>query len=160
MHVREAMAGEWEIYRDLRLRALADAPDSFRTLYEERVEAPESEWRESFERVLADDHMVTFFAETDEPVGISFARVADGQLQIFAMWVDPDARSLGLGRALLDAAFLWGKVRGARSARLAVTIGNDAGEHLYAKAGFEPTGETEPLREGSELSCAWLERSL
>jgi ribosomal protein S18 acetylase RimI-like enzyme len=160
MHVREAKPGEWEIFRELRLRALEDDPDSFRARYEERVDAPESEWRESFERVLRDDHMVTFFAETDQPAGMSFARVSDGQLQIFGMWVAPEARGQGLGRALLDAAFLWGKVRGAASARLAVTIGNDAGEYLYAKAGFEPTGETEPLREGSELSCAWLERSL
>ena len=160
MHVREARSGEWEVFRDLRLRALKDDPDSFRTLYEERIDAPDEEWRESFQRVLDDDRMVTFFAETDQPAGMSFARVVDGQLQIFGMWVAPDARGQGLGRALLDAAFLWGKVRGAASARLAVTIGNDAGESLYAKAGFEPTGETEPLREGSELSCAWLERSL
>lgn len=158
--MREAESGEWEVFRDLRLRALKDDPDSFRTRYEERVEAPDSEWRDAFDRVLNDDHMVTFFAETDEPAGMSFARVVDGQLQIFGMWVAPEARGTGLGRALLDAAFLWGRVRGAGSARLAVTIGNDAGEHLYAKAGFEPTGETEPLREGSELSCAWLERSL
>ncbi len=160
MHVREALAGEWEVFRDLRLRALRDDPDSFRTLYEERVDAPDSDWREGFERVLNDDHMVTFFAETDEPAGMSFARISDGRLQIFGMWVAPEARGQGLGRALLDAAFLWGKVRGAASARLAVTIGNDVGEQLYAKAGFEPTGESEPLREGSDLTCAWLERSL
>ena len=160
MHVREARSGEWEVFRDLRLRALKDDPDSFRTLYEERVDVPDSDWREGFERVLHDDNMVTFFAETDEPAGMSFARISDGQLQIFGMWVAPAARGQGLGRALLDAAFLWGKVRGASSARLAVTIGNDVGEQLYAKAGFEPTGESEPLREGSELSCAWLERSL
>lgn len=160
MRVREAQRGEWEIYRRLRLQSLDESPDAFRTLHAERVGVPDEEWEQGYEQGVAADHFVTFFAEAPEPVGITMAMIEDGVLQIFGMWIDPEARDQGLGRGLLDAVFTWGKIRGARAARLAVTIGNDVGEHLYARAGFEPTGETEPLRDGSELSCAWLERPL
>ena len=160
MRVREATSGEWELYRDLRLSALKDSPDSFRTMYHERVDVPEDEWRDQYERGVAADEFVTFFAEAEEPVGMTGAMIREGRLDIFGMWVAPEARGIGFGRALLEAAFTWGKIRGAGSARLAVTIGNDIGGRLYANAGFEPTGETEPLRDGSELTCAWLERPL
>ena len=160
MRVREAKSGEWELYRDLRLSALEDSPDAFRTLYAERIDVPEDDWREQYERGVAADGFVTFVAEADQAVGMTMAMIRDGRLDIFGMWVAPEARGIGFGRALLEASFTWGKIRGAQSARLAVTIGNDIGERLYANAGFEPTGETEPLRDGSELTCAWLERPI
>lgn len=160
MQVREARSDEWQVYRSLRLRALEESPDSFRVLYEERVDVLDEEWANGYQKTVQADDLVIFFAELDEPVGMTMARVEDHELQIFGMWVEPDARDRGLGRALIEAAFIWGKVRGASSARLAVTVGNDTGEHLYARAGFEPTGETEPLRPGSNLVCAWLERPI
>lgn len=160
MQIREARLDEWETYRDLRMAALADAPDSFRTTVVDVSDRTDDEWRSSHERAVQADDMVPFFAMDDEPVGMALARIDGTQLQIFGMWVAPQARGKGLGRALIDATFAWGKVRGATSARLGVTIGNGGGERLYTRAGFEPTGETEPLRDGSELTCAWLERSL
>ena len=128
--------------------------------FEAWVDVADDVWQDQFERGVAADEFVTFFAEDDAPVGMTGAMIRDGHLNIFGMWVAPEARGLGFGRALLEAVFTWGKIRGAGSARLAVTIGNDIGGRLYANAGFEPTGETEPLRDGSELMCAWLERPL
>ena len=160
MRVREAEFDEWETYRHLRMAALAGSPGSFRTLLEDVADRPDSEWAAQHEASVRADDRVSFFAETDRPVGVSFSRLEGEQLHIYPMWIEPEARGLGLGRAMIDAAFAWGKVRGATSARLAVTIGNDEGERLYVRTGFEPTGETEPLRDGSDLSCAWLERSI
>jgi GNAT superfamily N-acetyltransferase len=160
MQVREARADEWDAYRSLRLRALLDSPESFRVLYDERIDIPDEEWEAAHRRAVAADDLVILFAELDELVGMSTARIVDSELQIFGMWVAPEEQGRGLGRALIDASFVWGKIRGATSARLAVTVGNDFAERLYAHAGFEPTGETEPLREGSDRLCAWLERPL
>ena len=70
------------------------------------------------------------------------------------------SRRLEVGRALVKHAFDWGIEHGAGRARLAVTIGNEPAEQLYTTAGFTPTGETEPLREGSDLVVTWLETPL
>ena len=160
MRVREARADEWAHYKRLRLRALEDSPDSFRVTFDESVRKADSDWAEQLAATVAHDEAATFFAEIEEPVGITYASIRDRQLRVAAMWVAPEARGLGFGKALLEAALAWGKVRGVTSARLAVTIGNDGGERLYTAAGFEPTGETEPVRDGSDLNCAWLERPL
>ena len=81
-------------------------------------------------------------------------------VSIGGMWVRPASRRLGVGRALVKHALDWGIEHGAGRARLAVTIGNEPAEQLYTTAGFTPTGETEPLREGSDLVVTWLETPL
>jgi hypothetical protein len=43
---------------------------------------------------------------------------------------------------------------------LSVTDGNARAESLYASVGFERTGETEPLRAGSSLRNAKMEKRL
>ena len=76
------------------------------------------------------------------------------------MWVDPEARGRGVGRALLEAAEAWGRDRGCTAASLSVTAGNSPAERLYRQAGYEPTGESEPLRDGSTLSCVRMAKQL
>jgi ribosomal-protein-alanine N-acetyltransferase len=50
------------------------------------------------------------------------------------------ARRRGLGRALLDAAIVEARARGARTMFLEVAAGNAAGRALYAGAGFVESG--------------------
>jgi GNAT superfamily N-acetyltransferase len=50
--------------------------------------------------------------------------------------VDPTKRRRGCGRALLDAARLWGRTRGARQLVLTVWEGNGEAERFYAKLGY------------------------
>ncbi len=45
MRVRRADEDEWEHIRDIRLRALLDAPDAFGSTFEGEAEDGESEWR-------------------------------------------------------------------------------------------------------------------
>ena len=95
-------------------------------------------------------------------LGQAFSRLSeDGStVHIFAMWVAPEARGQGVGRALLGAAEAWGRDRGVARGYLAVTAGNSAAERLYTRAGYEPTGDREPLREGSDLECVWMAKPL
>lgn len=162
MLVRPMTAENWEKSLELRLRALADAPDSFRqTLEEEQLRT--EEWAEMAQRTVEHPDVESWLAEVDgAEVGVAFSRVReDGTtLGISAMWVAPEARGLGVGRALLDAAEDWGRQRGCAAASLSVTAGNSAAEELYRSAGYEPTGECEPLREGSSLECVQLAKEL
>jgi ribosomal protein S18 acetylase RimI-like enzyme len=70
---------------------------------------------------------------------------------LYALWVAPDARRLGVGYGLVDAICSWARDRGAAHIELSVTVGNDGATRLYQRMGFEDTGEREPLRAGSPL---------
>lgn len=162
MIVRAATEEDWEESIELRLRALADAPDSFRrTLAEAREQA--ALWPELARQAAADPGQEGWLAEDDGvPVGQAFSRLSeDGTtVHIYAMWVAPEARGRGVGKALLEAIEAWGRDRGSRRGYLAVTAGNAAAEGLYRGAGYEPTGDREPLREGTDLECVWMAKPL
>ena len=59
------------------------------------------------------------------------------------MYVTPDARSRGLGRALVDAATAHARALGVESLHLSVTDAHPAAKRLYETAGFVQWG-TEP----------------
>jgi ribosomal protein S18 acetylase RimI-like enzyme len=75
------------------------------------------------------------------------------------MWVAPDARGTGAGKALVHAVVAWAADRGAERLTTSVTEGNAAAAALYAAAGFCDTGRREPLGH-SEAVVAVLERRL
>ncbi len=52
LKIRTFAAQEWEIYKDLRLRALADAPSAFGSTFAEEHKRPDSEWANRLARVL------------------------------------------------------------------------------------------------------------
>jgi ribosomal protein S18 acetylase RimI-like enzyme len=78
---------------------------------------------------------------------------------LYAMWVAPDARGTGAGKALVHAVVAWAADRGAERLTTSVTEGNAAAAALYAAAGFCDTGRREPLGH-SEAVVAVLERRL
>jgi GNAT superfamily N-acetyltransferase len=161
--VRPLLAEEWSLYRDLRLGSLHDAPDAFRSTYDDESALPEARWRSRLQETAADPLREVLIAEVDgEPAGITVCALDEGQplLRIFAMWVARRARRRGAGAALLEEALRWGAGWGAERARLAATIGNEPAEALYLEAGFTPTGEREPLREGSSAVIAWMDKPI
>ena len=102
-------------------------------------------------------------AEDDgEAVGMLFGRLNPDQdlLSVGAMWVAPQARRLGIGRELLDAALEWARGEDAKVAELWVTEGNSAAESFYRRAGFKPTTDAQPLRDNSSLTVRRLKSDL
>ena len=149
--IRELGEQEWELLRELRLRALRESPDAFSPLAEDVAREPDDYWRRGA-RMLASEHARLFVAERDgAAVGLVSATAAAGTGYIGAMWIDPAARGGGLGRALLGSACAWLRARGCAPLALTVTETNAAAIALYESAGFQLTGESEPLREGSPL---------
>lgn len=162
--VRPLAADEWRIWRDLRLRALGDAPDAFMGTLEDEAARPDSFWQEVVAATAAHPRGNLWVAEdeTGAPAGMAFGRVdpdIEG-LHIFAMWVDPTHRGSGHAGALLDAVLAWGREAGAERVDLWVTEGNQPAETLYARAGFRPTRDRGPLRAGSDRTVVRLERPL
>jgi ribosomal protein S18 acetylase RimI-like enzyme len=153
--VRRFATREWPIYRELRLRALADSPDAFgRTLAEEEGRS-DSDWASRLASAEDDHQSVALIAEVGaEAAGLAWGRVEAHEPEVahvYQMWVAPELRGLGAGRLLLDEVVTWARELNAREVVLGVTSGDTPATRLYARAGFVPFGELTPIRPGS--SC-------
>lgn len=160
--VRRIRPDEAGTLRSLRLASLDDAPDAFGRTYAEEAAYPDEYWDERARTAATDADRATFFAEVGgEPVGMAgFGFAPDGTAALWGMWVRPDARRLGAGRALVDTIVEWAAGTTATSVSLTVTEGNAAAINLYESCGFADTGQREPLREGSPMSTLWMRREL
>lgn len=149
---------DWERWRALRLRALADAPTAFASsLAKERAFA-EQDWRA---RLAAGPRLIAHHDGAD--VAIAGAHFGDGPAlpQVHGMWVHPDWRGHRLGARLLDAIADWMRTHGHRHLRLWVMPDNDAARILYGRGGFVPEPDPPKPAPGScELAMVLdLERS-
>jgi ribosomal protein S18 acetylase RimI-like enzyme len=162
--VREIKTDDWELMRDVRLAALAEAPYAFGSSYAEEVAFSEEQWRGRIS-----ERAVTFFAHEESadaasagkaPAGLVAVYVEDGAAELVSMWVHPAARGLGAGKALVEAAAAWAKAHGFGTLSLWVTESNTSASRLYDQRGFKPTGERQPLPSDPALAEIRMSRTL
>jgi ribosomal protein S18 acetylase RimI-like enzyme len=158
--VRRLGAGEVDLLRAVRLRALGDAPMAFgSTLAREQGYEPDR-WERWAAASASGEQQAIFIAEPSAGMACGVIDEEDPALaHLYAMWVAPEARGSGAGKALLDAVVGWATDRGAERLTTSVTDGNAAAAGLYARAGFADTGRREPLGH-SDGVVAVLERPL
>ncbi len=151
------------MWRQLAITAATDSPDAFRPTLEENLAYTDQMWADLIDSTVRHPRGALWIAEyDDEPVGMVFARVDEDYAvaNLGAMWVAPHARRSGLGSALLAAVMQWAAERGAGSVELGVSEGNTAAMRLYQQHGFESTDETQPLREGSQVTVRTMRAEL
>lgn len=137
--VRLLAPDDWQDYRDIRLRALADSPDAFASTLARESTFDEGDWR------LRLSQRVVVVLTDGEPVSVGGLFVdPDGQAWLWGMWTDPGHRRRGHARRVMAAV-----VPEDRSVRLDVNLANSAARAAYERYGFVSTGELEPLRPGS-----------
>jgi len=149
MDIRRIRAHEGPRLRELRLRALAEAPQAFgSTLAEERARPPEH-WEERARTASAGESAVLFVAEEDDRwyglVGGFVHRDYPHITRLVSMWVDPSKRGAGIGTALVDEVIGWSRDRGAACVQLWVTDCNKRARALYVRNGFAATHHAKPL---------------
>jgi ribosomal protein S18 acetylase RimI-like enzyme len=153
--VRRLRPDEWRAYRDLRLRALGDSPDAFGSVLDVDRQRTDAEWAERLASAADPRWNLPLAAEEgDALVGLAWGRIHPAEPEtahLFQMWVVPESRGLGVGAMLLDAVVAWAREVKARRVVLSVTCGDTAARRLYERAGFTPSGDPEPLRDGSPL---------
>jgi GNAT superfamily N-acetyltransferase len=155
--IRTLRPGDWTIYRDLRLAALADSPQAFGSTLAEESKRPDDAWaaRLAAPALGAYRQGWPFIAVLDgTPVALAWVKldVPDAPTaSLYQVWVAPQARGRGVGAALLDAAITWARERRATALHLGVTAGDGAAMRLYRRAGFVDVGAPVP-RAGTELS--------
>jgi GNAT superfamily N-acetyltransferase len=106
--VRRIRAGEGQIFRDLRLTALKESPAAFSSTYASAVGRRWESWRDQADSASSGTERCTFIAFADRtPVGIASAyrdSAEADEREVLQFWVNPDWRSRGVGRELLEAS--------------------------------------------------------
>ena len=162
MTVRRLRPGEAMLFKDLRLRALADAPTAFAHTHAEISAKPDTYWDAMTASVTGRN--VMFVAEADgRAIGMAFGifqRDRPDVPHVGGMWVDPAARAAGVGRALTAAVLDWAREGGFPRVGLWVTEGSVPAVALYERMGFEPTGRRDRHPYGPDLSIVEMEQAL
>ncbi|WP_109485247.1 GNAT family N-acetyltransferase [Occallatibacter savannae] len=135
------------VFKEARLRALADSPTAFSSTYARESQFPDEEWRRRAERCSDDGKDAMFMAfEGGAVCGIAGTlrdtQIA-GRAQLVSMWVDPAYRRAGVGRMLVHAVVEWNRDRDVREIVLMVTDVNEGAIAFYERLGFVKTGLTE-----------------
>lgn len=97
---------DWQLYRDLRLRALKEEPQAFGSTYEENAKHSDKFWKDRLIDTLTKDTQWLVFAKSSETlVGMVGAFVKDDPTvaHLIAMYVIPEFREAGVGKILMHA---------------------------------------------------------
>ncbi len=145
MIVLQVLASDdWPLWRELRLRALAEAPYAFGSRLDDWETADEERWCERLD--LADSRNL-IARMGGAPVGMATGVVVDGVYELISMWVAPEARGVGVGNALVAGVCEWARERGAREVRLDVVQTNAHAIALYVRHGFVDVGPSRDVGE-------------
>ena len=137
--IRRLTPGDVYRFREIRLRALAAHPGAFGTTVEEEAAKPFAHLAE-----LLSAHAIFGGFDAEALVGIAAFRPYPNQKErhkgtLWGMYVEPAARSSGLGGALVDAVldYARGKVI---QVHLVVGRENEGARRLYESRGFSSYG--------------------
>lgn len=147
--VRRLRADEALSYREIRLAALADTPEAFSSTHADESARPMASWLDRAATGATSDVSAIFVAEeSDNWIGLVGGHREEPDstsVQLVSMWVAPEARGRGLGRALTEAVLGWAGDIGVHEVQLWVMTGNDPALALYESVGFETDGTYQAL---------------
>jgi GNAT superfamily N-acetyltransferase len=109
IEVRQLAVADWELWREVRLAALADAPEAYSATLAEWVAADDDRWRA---RITDVPYNAVAFVD-GAPVGQASGTAPrdTGETELISMWVAPTARGCGVSDALIDAVVAWAETQ-------------------------------------------------
>lgn len=135
------------VFKEVRLRALQDAPNAFGSTYVRESQFTDDEWKRRAARWSGESGIGFLARENGAACGIAGAFLHPDDLtraQLVSMWTAPSHRQRGVGRMLIDEVFAWARLRGAAHLDLYVVSSNEPAQHFYQRLGFARTGRTQP----------------
>lgn len=143
--IRQLEADDWQLLRDVRLRALTSDPDAFLTTHAEAAQSTEELWRT---RAAVRVDGAAFVLDHDgRGEGLVSCFVADDPSTVFlvGMWVAPAWRGTGVARGLVERVVDWARAHGAERVCLSVEPHNVRAARLYEKCRFVETSDPPKL---------------
>jgi GNAT superfamily N-acetyltransferase len=140
--VRAPRPDEWELWKELRLRALRDTPLAFLETIERAEAHPDAVW---ISRVAPSEVRDAVVAVADDGtwVGQMVLLRDPPPPTLVGVFVDPRHRGDGTARLLLEALVGRARATGASAMRLQVGETNDRARRFYERMGFVATGDVE-----------------
>lgn len=141
LDIRLLKPADWRVLRDIRLRALIDAPDAFTAHYLDEQRVSDDQWRQ---RLRTDFWVVA----AERGVGIGMAGLVghpEEPEHIESIWVAPTHRNQGVFRSLLGKLTQIAREVQLSELKLWVLEDNLLAWCAYRRLGFVWTGEREPI---------------
>ena len=142
--VRLLVENEWQLYRDVRLAALRDAPEAFRARFEDEASYDDDFWCERMRRA----HRIVAERE-NELVGLVCLGLHNEDPQtgeVFGLWTAPSVRGQHVARDLVATARQKAAEDHRRLLYFWVVSDNASAVGFAANFGFRPTSERRPVR--------------
>lgn len=137
--VRRLTESDARAYRDIRLEALEEYPETFQATYESAMDLP-------LEAYAVRLQMYALFGGFvgDELKGfLGFTPLRNPKIAhkgvLWGMYVKPDARGTGLAEAMVEAALNYARDH-VEQVLISVIADNERARRFYEKMGFEPYG--------------------
>lgn len=135
---------EWQLYREVRLAALADAPEAFVARHEDEAACGEDFWRDRMVRA----HRIVAERE-GKPVGLVGLGLHDGEpesAEVFGLWTAPTVRGQHVARDLVATAARQASRDGGRFLYFWAVSDNASAVGFASSFGFRPTSKRRPVR--------------
>lgn len=149
LRIERVRREDHEVYRTVRLAALADTPSAFGSTLAGESALDEAAWLDRAVGSASGSTRALFLARQGADVvglGGGYRDQPDAaSVEVFSVWTSPEVRRQGVGALLVATIIDWARATGASSVGLWVTEGNAAAIGLYDKLGFRPTGERQRL---------------
>jgi ribosomal protein S18 acetylase RimI-like enzyme len=149
MYIRQFTQEDASEYWALRLRSLKECPEAFGASYEEEKDKPLSSIAQRLKessKLTDSECIMGCFDEEHRLIGmVGLFREHREKLRhkatIYAMYVMPEARLKGVGKALvMEAINRAKKMKGLEQVNLGVVVTNVEARKLYRNCGFEVYG--------------------
>ena len=151
--VKRIQDGELELYKQIRLASLKDAPYAFETTYESALQRTDEMWRERVINTVQGTDEAIFFAFSDDlAIGIAALIRMKGQAEagvLMQVWASPDHRGTSVAWDLMDAIFHWAGENNFHRIIAGVTNLNARALRFYTRYGFSMIEESAQSDPGS-----------
>ncbi len=158
--IRTVHHDESAALRELRLRALADAPGAFASTLADEAQLDDDHWR----RLAAGDQgTIVIAADGERWVGMAAGRWFAGErgiAQLWGLWVDPTALGTRTGAALVAAVRAWAAAHGAAFLRLGIIEPGDDLRRFYERLGFVALDDPAPMRSDPDRLASFMVRPI
>ncbi|NEQ43074.1 MAG: GNAT family N-acetyltransferase [Leptolyngbya sp. SIOISBB] len=150
-------------FREVRLRALQDAPAAFCSTYAQEARLTPDDWQRRANQWTS-EQAIAYLALDGQTAQAIAASIIDpdnsARAYLRSMWVAPPYRTCGVGKQLVEAIAEWATAKQASSLYLDVTSNNEAAIAFYHRLGFVKTGHTEPYPNNAKLTVYEMVRQL